>query len=222
MRYSEDRFTEEEKGAIESLAKVVCFVCGLSDDELRGKSRVRPAPDARKMVYKYAYDNIKIGTTYGASAYALSAWFFDQDHSTISHGINEFDKLYVNNPEFKDVYDSLIDTINNPDVMINFDPKRMYFIEKTWDVVRYDITERLNVKYGLMPYDLRDRAIEMYRKGYGYQTIACEVGTDSSLIVYLIKKLGIENNKNEKIKKIRAASKFIPTPRVKNEFHGFF
>ena len=221
MHYTEDKFTEDEREAIESLAKVVCYVCGLSYEELRGTSRVRPAPDARKMVYKYAYDNINIGTTYGGSGYALSAWFFDQDHSTISHGMKEFDKLYITNEEFRSVYDKLIETINNPEIMRQFDPKRMYLTEKTWELVRYNVNERLGIKYNLMPEDLRTKSIELYKKGYGYQTIACEVGTDTSLIIYLIKRLGIKKDKVEKIKSIRSASAFIPTPR-KNEFHGFF
>ena len=222
MRYTEDKFTEEEKYAIESLSKVVCFICGLSESELRGRSRVRPAPDARKMVYKYVYDNINIGTTDGGSRYALSAWFFDQDHSTINHGVNEFNKLYVTNEEFKTVYDSLIETINSPKEMEKLDPKKMYFIEKTWELVRYNANERLSVKYNLMPEELKNKSVDLYHKGYGYQSIACEVGTDAPLIIYLVKRMNIKRDKTEKIKAIRSASAFIPTIRVKNEFHGFF
>ena len=222
MRYTEDKFTEEEIEAIESLAKVVCFVCGLLDEELRGKSRVRPAPDARKMVCKYVYDNINIGTTDGGSNYALSAWFFNQDHSTINHSVNEFNKLYITNEEFKIVYDKLIESINNPEVMNQFDPQRMYLVEKTWELVRYNANERLSVKYNLMPEDIKSKSIDLYHKGYGYQSIACEVGTDAPLIIYLVKRMNIKRDKVEKIKSIRSASAFIPTLRVKNEFHGFF
>ena len=222
MRYPEERFTEQEREAIITLANIACFVSGVSYEELIGKSRVRPLPDVRKMICKYAQDNIAIGLMDRESSFALSSWFFNQDHSTISHCIGQFKDLYATNKEFKRVYDALIEAIDDPNTLSQLKPSsQMYLVNKTWDIVRLDSKEKLNTKYTLMPEELKTKAVSLYLKGYSYENISVEVGTDTLLISYMVKRMGLSRNKIENLNKIRMNG-YTPVSRKKNDYYGFY
>ena len=115
MFYSEDRFTEEEKMAIEGLSLLVAELCDVEYVDLVSKSRKRELVDARKLICMYAYDNIPVASTKMRKSLALASWFFNCDHSTVIYSIDAGRDLYQTDIKFKTYYDSIISIIDNPE-----------------------------------------------------------------------------------------------------------
>jgi hypothetical protein len=202
MHYKdENRFTQDERDAIDGLARVVALVCRLDVEELRGKSRKRHVADARKIACKYTYDNIPNSKFMVGRNLSLSAWYFNLDHSTVSHAVHTADHLYDYDPEFAKIYDTVVEIIDNPNYKPDLEYHKIMSNKKTWDDVRMDEREYNKTKYSLLPESVKEEIINIYKKGYGMLHISNKVGTTLDFVEYLIKKEGVKKDKVGDIKR---------------------
>jgi hypothetical protein len=202
MHYKdENRFTQDERDAIDGLARVVATVCRLDVEELRSKSRKRHVADARKIACKYTYDNIPNSKFMVGRNLSLSAWYFNLDHSTVSHAVHTADHLYDYDPEFAKIYDTVVEIIDNPNYKPDSEYHKIMSNKKTWDDVRMDEREYNKTKYSLLPESVKEEIINIYKKGYGLLHISNKVGTTIDFVEYLIKKEGVKKDKVGDIKR---------------------
>lgn len=202
MKYKdESKFTQDERDAMDGIARVVSVVCRLSVEELRSKSRKRHVADARKLACKYSFDNIPNGKSMVGKNLSLSAWYFNLDHSTVSHAVSIADHLYDYDPDFAKLYDTVIEIVNNPNHKPDSEYCRIVSNKKTWDDVRMDEREYNKTKYSLLPESVKEEIINTYKKGYGLLHISNKVGTTINFIEFLIKKEGVKKDKVADIKR---------------------
>lgn len=199
-RQTANGFSEVEVEAMEGLVRVVAFVCGITVEEIKSKSRKREITDARKMVCMYANDNIPHRKYQVQKNLKLATWYFECDHSTISHAIDCGRDLYKNDSAFQKAYDSVIDFINDPKYSPDFTYNELYAMKKTWEDVRMNHNESHSVRYSLMPQYIKQDIINLFNKGYGEYTISQKVGTIMEFIVYFCDKEGLKRDKFDKIK----------------------
>lgn len=206
MYYAEDKFTQEEKDAMDGLARVVSFVCGVSYDELRSKTRKQPIVDARKIACKYAVDNIPNSLIFGSRNNALPSWFFNVDHSSVIHAVNSAEWLYEYDKRFARLYNAVIELVDNPEseIDLHFDDK--FTKEKIWDSVRMNEREPHRTRYALLPENVKNVIIDSYEKGYSELTIANKAETLLAFIQYFVKREGLNRNKMDKIRKALASA----------------
>jgi hypothetical protein len=197
----ENRFTEDERDAMDGLARVVSYVCDVSYDELKSKTRKQQIVDARKIACKYAYDNIPNTRFSMGRNVALAAWYFRVDHSSVSHAVQTADELYEFNPSFAKLYDAVVEIVDNPKYEPDVTYSQLFSKEKDWDSVRMSQQEFHKTRYALMPQYVREDIISYFNKGYGDLTIANKVGTTMRYIQYFIKREGLKRDKIGKIRK---------------------
>jgi hypothetical protein len=202
MKYTdENRFTQDERDAMDGLARVVAFVCGVDYDKIKSKTRKRKIVDARKIACKYAYDNIPNTMFLGGRNLALPSWYFGLDHGTVHHSIDKADELYEADPMFAKLYDAVIDIVDNPKYEPDFTYDKLYAKKITWDSVRMDMNQYNKTRYAFMPQYVREDIVNMFERGYGELTIANKVGTTMSFVEYFIKREGLKKDKMAKIRK---------------------
>jgi len=202
MKYTdENRFTQDERDAMDGLARVVAFVCGVDYDELRSKTRKRKVVDARKIACKYAFDNLNVFSVHVSKTVMLPAWYFDVDHSTICHAIQTADELYEFSPAFAKLYDTVIEIVDNPLYEPDFTYEQAFARNIVWEDVRMSITAKNKDKYALMPMHIKDDIISLFNKGYGELTIANKLRTTLDFIQYFTKREGLKSNKIGNIRK---------------------
>jgi hypothetical protein len=202
MKYTdENRFTQDERDAMDGLARVVAFVCGVDYDKIKSKTRKRKIVDARKIACKYAYDNIPNTMFLGGRNLALPSWYFGLDHGTVHHSIDKADELYEADPMFAKLYDAVIDIVDNPKYEPDFTYDKLYAKKITWDSVRMDMNQYNKTRYAFMPQYVREDIVNMFERGYGELTIANKVGTTMSFVEYFIKREGLKKDKMSKIRK---------------------
>jgi hypothetical protein len=202
MKYTdENRFTQDERDAMDGLARVVAFVCGVDYDKIKSKTRKRKIVDARKIACKYAYDNIPNTMFLGGRNLALPSWYFGLDHGTVHHSIDKADELYEADPMFAKLYDAVIDIVDNPKYEPDFTYDKLYAKKRTWESVRMDMNEYNKTRYAFMPQYVREDIVNMFTRGYGELTIANKVGTTMSFVEYFIKREGLKKDKMSKIRK---------------------
>jgi len=202
MKYErEDRFPENLRVAIDGVARVVAYVYGIGIEDIRNKSRRRISTDARKMVCLYVNDNLRLNTQGTYRRLALSAWYFNCDHSTVHYGIDSARELYSRDSNFARVYDAVVEFIDNPKYTPDFTYSDLYSNKKTWDDVRMNINELHRVRYSFMPQYIKEDIISLYNKGYGEFTIAEKVGTTLDFINYFVEREKLTRNKMDKLNK---------------------
>jgi hypothetical protein len=202
MHYrDESKFTQDERDAMDGIARVVAIVCRLNIEELRSKSRKRHVADARKIACKYAFDNIPNSKSMVGRNLSLSAWYFDLDHSSVSHAVHTADHLYDYDSDFAKLYDTVVEIVNNPNYKPDSEYHRIVSNKKTWDDVRMDEREYNKTKYSLLPESVKEEIINIYKKGYGLLHISNKVGTTINFVEYLIKKEGVKKDKVGDIKR---------------------
>lgn len=202
MKYTdENRFTQDERDAMDGLARVVSYVCGVDYDELKAKTRKQPIVDARKIACKYAFDNIPNSLFLGSRNLALPSWYFGLDHGTIHHAIESADDLYEHDPMFAKLYDAVIDIVDNPAYEPDFTYDKLYARKITWDSVRMDMTKANKTRYDMMPQYVKEDIVNMFERGYGELSIANKVGTTLNYIKYFIQRDGLKRDKMAKIRK---------------------
>lgn len=199
---NEDKFTEDEREAMDGLARVVAFVCEISYEAIRSASRKRPVTDAKKIACKYAYDNIPNSKLLGEKNLGLSSWYFKQDHGTIHYTITKADELYETDVNFAKIYDAVVNIVDNPNYEPDFTYTDLYKGKTDWDSVRMNINERHLTRYKYMPQYVKDDIILLFNKGYGELSIANKVQTTFDFINYFIKREGLKRDKMEKIRKV--------------------
>jgi len=198
---NEDKFTEDEREAMDGLARVVAFVCDISYEAIRSSSRKRPATDARKIACKYAYDNIPNSKLICEKNLALCSWYFNQDHGTIHYAVAKADELYETDVNFAKLYDAVVNIVDNPDYEPDFTYTDLYKGKNDWESVRMNINERHSNRYRFMPQYVKDDITSLFRKGYGELSIAIKVQTTFDFINYFIKREGLRRDKMAKIRK---------------------
>jgi hypothetical protein len=211
MKYTdESRFTEDERDAMDGLARVVAFVCGVNHDDLRSKSRKRRIVDARKIASKYAFDNIAVSSSHVPKNIMLPAWYFNVDHSSVCHAVKTADELYEFSPDFAKMYDTVIEIVDNPDHDIDYAYEQAFGNKLTWDEIRMSVRIKNRDKYALLPINIKEDIITLFNKGYGEFAIANKVETALDFISYFIKREGLRKDKMANIRKVikRKADKF--------------
>jgi hypothetical protein len=203
MKYvNENRFTEDERDAMDGLARVVAYICCVDYDEMRSKSRKRELVDARKIACKYAYDNIPNSKFIRGRNLALPSWYFKCDHSSTSHAIHTADELYEHETVFAKLYDTVIEIVDNPNYEPDDDYRRFVSGKKIWENVRMDDREYHKTRYSVIPDSVKEEIINMFNKGYGQLSIANKVRTTVPFIDYFTKREGLKKNKMANIRKV--------------------
>lgn len=191
--YSRERFTEEEILIVQNVANVVCKVFGVTIDELKSDVRVRPVPDARKVICHYLAKNIRLENFQGRYHIALATWFLNQDHSTVSYAVKQAGFLYETDIFFKAAYDNVVNMINNPD---DYDFNLVLPIVNESDVSWNDVRRNCGYKYEkkkkLIPTDVSKRIIEMYEAGYSISNICREMMVGDKFLNKYVKDLGLQ------------------------------
>lgn len=197
MKYTRDKFTEEEIEQIESLGMIVCYIFGIEESDLRGKVRERDFTDARKVLASCASSNIDVSASYnyksvGYNHVALASWYLGTDHSSVSYAINKAAELYQVDPKFKVLYDCVMAILNNPDDH-TLDSLNKYSWEKqvTWEDARANKMFKDKLRYDLAPKDVIDGIVSLYERGYGGALISNKYSVLSSFVNYVIKKLNV-------------------------------
>ena len=180
--YSRERFTSEEVDIARAVSDAVCKVFNITDDELKGSSRKRPVPDARKIFSHYLCHNIMLDNVKGHYNVALPTWYLHQHHSTICYAVEQANNLYDTDPVFRSLYDNVVAVINNPEGhqisvrkrIMPSSPEKIII----WEDVRLSGGYTYEKKKSLMPKKIADRIQEMYEIGYSIPQIAyhCKVG----------------------------------------------
>jgi hypothetical protein len=203
MHYrDENRFTQDERDAMDGLARVVAYVCAVDYEEMKSKCRKRELVDARKIACKYAYDNIPNSKFNCGRNLALPSWYFKCDHSSISHAIHTADELYEYEPVFAKLYDTVIEIVDNPNFEPDADYLRFVSGKKIWENVRMDDREYHKTRYSVIPESVKEEIINMFNKGYGQLSIANKVRTTVPFIDYFIKREGLKKDKMANIRKV--------------------
>jgi hypothetical protein len=197
MKYTRDKFTEEEIEQIESLGKIVCYIFGIEEEELRGKVRERDFTDARKVLASCASSNIDVRSSYnymsvGYNHVALASWYLNTDHSSVSYSVNKAAELYQVDEKFKVLYDCVMAIINNPDDQ-TLSTLNKYSWEKqlTWDDVRSNNMFTHKLRMSLVPQEVIDGIVSLYERGYGGALISNKYSVLSSFVNYVIEKLNV-------------------------------
>jgi len=213
MFYTEDKFTEEEKLAIEGLALLIAELCNIDYADLVSRSRRRELVDARKLLCMYAYDNIPVSSSRMRKSLALASWFLNFDHSTVIYSIDAGRDLYQTDLKFKTYYDSIVSIIDNPeynpDSVLNEVNKELNTM--SWSFVRKDVREKTYIRYLLMPEDVKEKVRDLFQRGFTEFTIAEKVDTTLDLINYFIKKERLVVNKTSNITKMMSLKRYRPT-----------
>jgi hypothetical protein len=197
MKYTRDRFTEEEIEQIESLGMIVCYIFGIEEDELRGKVRQRDFTDARKVLASCASSNIDVKSSYnykstGHNHLGLSSWYLNTDHSSVSYSVNKAAELYQVDEKFKVLYDCVMAIINNPnDDTLSKLNKYSWQKPVTWEEVRDNKIFRHKLRFDLAPKEVINGIVSLYERGYGGTLISNKYSVSSSFVNYVIEKLNI-------------------------------
>ena len=197
MKYTRDKFTEQEIKQIESLGFVVCYVFGIEESDLRSKVRERDFTDARKVLASCASNNIDVNASYnykcvGFNHVALASWYLDMDHSTISYSISKAAQLYEYDIKFKALYDRVMAIVNNPDEK-TLDNLNKYSWEKelSWEDVRANKMFKDKLRFALAPQEVIDGIVSLYERGYGGSLISNKYSVLSSFVNYVIRELNV-------------------------------
>ena len=197
MKYTRDKFTEQEIKQIESLGFVVCYVFGIEESDLRSKVRERDFTDARKVLASCASNNIDVNASYnykcvGFNHVALASWYLDMDHSTISYSISKAAQLYEYDIKFKALYDRVMAIGNNPDEK-TLDNLNKYSWEKelSWEDVRANKMFKDKLRFALAPQEVIDGIVSLYERGYGGALISNKYSVLSSFVNYVIRELNV-------------------------------
>ena len=78
--------SDSEIAVLNKVTRIVCEVFGLTEEQLKSKSRERILSDARAVAFKMLRDNSKF-------PYTTIGGYFQRDHSTIIHGIEKHNSL---------------------------------------------------------------------------------------------------------------------------------
>ena len=193
MKYKRNKFTEEEIAQIESIGRIVCYVFGIDEDDLRGRCRKRAISDARKVTASCASILIKVGCShvFESPSYnnvAIASWYLNVDHSTASYSVNKASDLYNTDDEFRCLYDCVMTIINNPDeeTLENINTKAWHE-ELTWEEVRSNKIFKERVRMSLSPQEVIDGICDLYRRGYGGALISSKYKVLSSFVNYVIR-----------------------------------
>jgi hypothetical protein len=197
MRYKRNNFTEEEIEQVESLGKIVCYIFGIEEGDLRGRCRQRDFTDARKVLASCASSNIEVKSSYniksvGYNHLGLASWYLGMDHSTISYSINKAATLYQVDDNFKVMYDCVMAIVNNPnDDTLSKLNKYAWHKPITWEDVRDNKKFRHKHRLALAPKEVIDGIVNLYQRGYGGALISNKYSVLSSFINYVIGELKV-------------------------------
>lgn len=194
MRYTREKFTDDEIEQIESLGKIVCYIYDITEEELRSKSRKQPLPDARKLLSSYASSNICShrykGYDYiGYNKLALTAYYLNCDHSTVNDAINKSADLYQTDKAFRVKYDAMVKVINDNNIDALLEAKKSQVAPLTWEDVRENFNVSNVLRYSLAPQEVINDISELYIKGYDAVLISNIHTTIPSFIQHVAQKL---------------------------------
>jgi hypothetical protein len=194
MKYTRERFTDDEVEQIESLGKIVCYVFDITEEQLRSKSRKQPLPDARKLLASYASSNISSPRYLGYDAIgynrlSLTSYYLDCDHSSVNHLVNSSAELYKTDKSFRERYDTMVTVINDNNIEALLEAKKTGIADLTWRDVRENFKVSNVVRYSLAPQEVIDGISELYIKGYDSVLISNEYTTLPTFIKHVAEKL---------------------------------
>ena len=194
MKYRGDQFSSEEIKSINCLGKIVSHVFKIDVSELRSKVRKRRFTDARKVLSSVSSSNIDVGIfnrfkSTEFNCLALTSWYLDVDHSSISYAIDKSTELYDVDNEFKMLYDSVISLINQPteDLLNRIDMAEHEMDRFIWSDVKDNISFTHKLRYSLAPEDTLLEIANMYSRGYSPSLIADKYKIIPSFVSYVAK-----------------------------------
>ena len=202
MKYRGDQFSEEEKNNIIQLGKIVSYVFKIDENNLRSHTRKRMFTDARKALASIVSSNISIAASNkfkscGYNKLSLTAWYLDFDHSTVSYAIDKASDLYVVDSNFKLLYDSIIEILNNPtDELL----RRVELYDHELDLVTWDESKdnpayTHKLRYSIAPEDVLLDISNLYTRGYSEALIANKYKIVPTFISYVAKVRNLERKK---------------------------
>ena len=194
MKYRGDQFSEEEIKSINCLGKIVSHVFKIDVSELRSKVRKRRFTDARKVLSSVSSSNIEVGIfnrfkSTEFNCLALTSWYLDVDHSSISYAIDKSTELYDVDKEFKMLYDSVISLINQPteDLLNRIDMAEHEMDRFVWDDVKDNVSFTHKLRYSLAPEEVILDIANLYVRGYSSALIADKYKIVPSFISYVVR-----------------------------------
>jgi len=228
MKYRGDQFSGEEIKSINCLGKIVSHVFKIDVSELRSKIRKRRFTDARKVLSSVSSSNIDVGicNRFRCDSFkhlALTTWYLDVDHSTISYSIDKCTELYHTDSEFKMLYDSVIAMINQPseELLKRIDTTKHEMERFVWSDVKDNISFTHKLRYSLAPEDVLLEIANLYSRGYSPALIADKYKIIPSFVSYVVKMRNV--NKISRGASFMTASQLISrrsaslAPSIKSE-----
>jgi len=118
---------------------------------------------------------------------ALTAWYLDVDHSSVSYAIDKSTELYDNDKEFKMLYDSVIALINEPseELLKRIDTTEHEMDRFTWDDVKDNMSFTHKLRYSLAPEEVILDIANLYVRGYSNAVIYNKYQIAPSFISYV-------------------------------------
>jgi hypothetical protein len=194
MKYKRDQFSEDEINSINALGNIVAHVFKIDVSELRSHVRKRRFTDARKVLSSVSSSNIHVGLcerfiSTNFHCLALTAWYLDVDHSSVSYAIDKSTELYDNDKEFKMLYDSVIALINEPseELLNRIDTTEHEMDRFTWNDVKDNMSFTHKLRYSLAPEEVILDIANLYVRGYSNAVIYNKYQIVPSFISYVAK-----------------------------------
>jgi hypothetical protein len=192
MRYTKDKFTEEELNAMEYIATITAMCAGISLEELRSKRRTRVLADARCLAIYLQYHTVDVQSVKGSRTYQLSTWYFDIDHTTSSYSVAKCNDLMATDSNFKLFADNVKGLINDSLKEIDMTYVEMLRSRRCWEDVRFNLALPPSKILPYMPLNILDRIISMKSKGYDDVSVAYEVKTTDKVVRAVASKYNIK------------------------------
>lgn len=181
MRYTKDKFTEEEIKNIINVAEKVCLFLGVEIDDLLSTSRKAEIVKARVMIVHYQFHNILVKNYKFRKSYSLACWYLGKDHTTGLHSLETCEDEYRFNKQFRHHYELISFFIQNPEQLMG-----KIAPDKRWDNIKKDTSVSNKDKYSQMPQDVHDTIEKYLEKRYSYGYIADKVGVNDSFIDHFV------------------------------------
>lgn len=214
MKYRAENFSEEERNNIIQLGKIVAYVFKIDEGDLRSHVRKREFTDARKALASIASSNIDVASCqafkrWGYNMTALTSWYLDCDHSTASYSVDKAAELYEVDKNFKFLYDSIIELINQPseEVLNKIESAKTEMDDLTWDEVKDSVHYTHKVRYSLAPEDILLDIVDLYTRGYSVALIANKYKMMPTFVGYVSKIRGLD--RKQKIRSFLTANQLI-------------
>lgn len=194
-----EKFTDSEIKWLNELVDAVCFVFGVSIEDLQGTQRHRRISDARKVICYYCYENINLKNIGGPNNVALASWFLKKHHSVVCYHVDMFDTLYMADKNFSSQYDAVLAIMNGTMLKISKEEMEIQQKQLTWEDVKNNCRYTMQIKESLMPESVSSKIRSMRECGYGAGLISKYVRCSQTFVRWYVDKNQIKVNSRSRI-----------------------